>query len=67
MKCPFCQSDNACALGANQSCWCFNIIVPGDMLAFIPSEQKGRVCVCQRCIEFYRTDKLGFLKTFGFV
>lgn len=64
MRCPFCLNDNGCELDESQTCWCFNVIVPEDMMALIPVKQKGVVCVCQRCIEFYRTDKLGFLKKF---
>ncbi|WP_111606181.1 cysteine-rich CWC family protein [Marinomonas arctica] len=67
MKCPFCKSDNGCALDDSQTCWCFRVIVPDDMMALIPLQQKGIVCVCQRCIEFYCTDKIGFLKTFDLV
>ncbi|NLQ16147.1 cysteine-rich CWC family protein [Marinomonas sp. M1K-6] len=71
MKCPFCLTDNGCALDdcapdESQACWCFHVIVPDDMVALIPPEQKGSVCVCRQCIEFYRADKLGFLKVFGF-
>ncbi|WP_111638513.1 cysteine-rich CWC family protein [Marinomonas shanghaiensis] len=64
MKCPFCKSDNGCELDKSRTCWCFRVIVPDDMLALIPEQQKGILCVCRRCIEFYRTDRLGFLKTF---
>ncbi|SHF68401.1 Cysteine-rich CWC [Marinomonas polaris DSM 16579] len=66
MKCPFCLTDNGCALDDSQTCWCFNVTVPDDMVALIPSQQKGSVCVCLQCIEFYSTDKLGFLKAFSF-
>ncbi|WP_114412293.1 cysteine-rich CWC family protein [Marinomonas foliarum] len=66
MKCPFCLKNNGCVLDENQNCWCFSVRVPKDLLAYIPLEQKGSVCVCQECIEFYRTDKLGFLKVFDF-
>ncbi|WP_110571778.1 cysteine-rich CWC family protein [Marinomonas alcarazii] len=66
MTCPFCLKDNGCALDDSQTCWCFRVKVPEDLLALIPLEQKGRVCVCQACIEFYLADKFGFLKKFDF-
>lgn len=64
MKCPFCLTDNGCALDESQACWCFNVVVPDAMIALIPPKQKGSVCVCRQCIELYCSDPLGFLKEF---
>ncbi|MDE8602443.1 cysteine-rich CWC family protein [Marinomonas sp. RSW2] len=66
MTCPFCLADNGCALDDNKVCWCFQLVVPDDMLALIPSRQKDLVCVCRQCIDFYRADKRGFLEAFEF-
>ncbi|NVK73330.1 MAG: cysteine-rich CWC family protein [Oceanospirillaceae bacterium] len=67
MKCPFCLNNNACSLNNGKACWCFNIKVPDDMLALIPLQKRGCVCICRQCIEFYCADRHGFLKEFNLV
>ncbi|NLU97198.1 hypothetical protein B6N13_03685 [Marinomonas sp. UCMA 3892] len=64
MMCPFCLSDNACGVANIEPCWCFNIIVPREMLALLSSEQKDKMCVCRQCIDWYEKDRSGFLKKF---
>ncbi|MBX3159657.1 MAG: cysteine-rich CWC family protein [Deltaproteobacteria bacterium] len=48
--CPLCGGANDCGRAAGRStCWCFEVTVPRDVLARVPAEQRGVVCICRRC------------------
>ena len=51
-RCPLCGSANECAIAAGKSaetCWCMTATIAPSVLASIPEEARGKVCVCQRC------------------
>jgi hypothetical protein len=50
--CPICGSANECAIAAGrsaESCWCMTAEISPDVLATIPEEAQGKVCICRRC------------------
>lgn len=48
--CPLCQGPNHCGAEQGKStCWCFYTHIPEDVLARIPDEYRGQVCICERC------------------
>lgn len=50
--CPLCGATNECAIAAGrsaESCWCMTAEIPTDVLASIPEEAQGKVCICARC------------------
>lgn len=51
-KCPLCGEPNECAVAAGsdpESCWCMSATMDPRVLASIPAEAQGRVCICPRC------------------
>jgi hypothetical protein len=49
-RCPLCGEANACAMvEGGSTCWCFELVIPGEVLARIPAEAQGIACVCRRC------------------
>ncbi|WP_127530838.1 cysteine-rich CWC family protein [Paenibacillus kobensis] len=60
-RCPLCGRDNRCACAAAgcpddaTGCWCFTVSIPEQLLTRIPSELRGKACVCPACVEaFYK-------------
>ncbi|MBD7938288.1 cysteine-rich CWC family protein [Cytobacillus sp. Sa5YUA1] len=56
-QCPVCGEQNNCGLEENKlkDCWCFHIgDVPQTLLDLIPQENRGKSCVCERCIRKYK-------------
>lgn len=55
--CPICQKNNACmnidCAGDGGSCWCLNLEqrFPDSLLQKIPSEFKGKACICRQCYD----------------
>ncbi len=50
--CPICGAANECAIAAGrsaESCWCMTAEISPDVLATIPEEAQGKVCICARC------------------
>ncbi|RYF38448.1 MAG: hypothetical protein EOO27_50795 [Comamonadaceae bacterium] len=50
--CPLCGQPNQCAIAAGlpaQSCWCMARVIAPEALAAVPTEQRGRVCICPAC------------------
>jgi len=48
--CPLCDRPNACGMAAGQShCWCFETVIPPEVLARVPAADHSRRCVCQAC------------------
>ncbi len=55
--CPVCGKSNGCAIEIGidpQLCWCMSIKVPKSLLETIPSEQRGKSCVCKACVLVYK-------------
>jgi hypothetical protein len=51
-KCLLCGEVNECAVAAGrdpESCWCMTATMSPSALAAIPTEAKGKVCICARC------------------
>ncbi|MEP6914739.1 MAG: cysteine-rich CWC family protein [Acidobacteriota bacterium] len=48
--CPLCGGPNQCgnALGKS-ACWCYSTVIPDEVLAKIPEDQRDVACVCARC------------------
>ena len=50
--CPLCGGPNDCGVVAGKGpCWCFATDVPAEVIAQVPPEQRGTVCVCARCAQ----------------
>lgn len=64
MICPFCHTDNDCSVSEGQSCWCFTITIPDDMLKLLPDQEKGTSCICQTCVELYNDDSEKFTRRY---
>lgn len=49
-RCPLCERPNECgaARGA-ATCWCFTAVIPADVVARVPPEDRGVRCVCASC------------------
>ncbi len=51
-RCPLCGEPNQCAMAAGkdpETCWCMSEAIDPQILARIPPEAQGKVCICQRC------------------
>ncbi len=49
-RCPLCGGPNECGMAAGKSeCWCFEAKIAPEVLARVPEEAKGKVCVCAKC------------------
>lgn len=51
-RCPLCGRNNECAIAAGrpaESCWCMTSNIDPDVLASIPDEAQGKVCICADC------------------
>lgn len=51
MKCIICGEDNRCELGIKASCWCEQLYIPPALLGEVPVDKRGKVCICQNCVE----------------
>ncbi|MFW7381929.1 MAG: cysteine-rich CWC family protein [Oligoflexus sp.] len=51
--CPLCGQGNNChpANGKISPCWCRQESFPKDLLAKVPSQDQGCVCICRACVE----------------
>lgn len=45
-KCPICHKENNCKV--NEECWCFNVVVPCELLKEAGSKNE---CICEKCIK----------------
>ena len=57
--CPLCGEPNQCAMAADpeaDECWCESDKFPHDLLARVPTNAVGRVCICQRCVAEHREE-----------
>lgn len=51
-RCPLCGEANRCAVAAGrapETCWCMSVSIGPEVLAKIPPEARGSVCICPRC------------------
>lgn len=58
-RCPLCGQANQCAITAGllpESCWCMQTPVSQDALAQLPSEARGKACICPVCAQPSDTD-----------
>lgn len=56
--CPLCGGENYCLAGTEQqySCWCMTAKVPKELLELVPHNMKGKLCICENCIEQYKAN-----------
>ena len=51
--CPLCGESNQCAMAAGVSaelpCWCTQVPFSAEVLASVPPDAQGELCICQRC------------------
>ncbi|GAA0833323.1 MULTISPECIES: cysteine-rich CWC family protein [Marinomonas] len=59
MNCPFCSASNLC--DRDGECWCFVVAVPASLLSLLPESSVGRDCICQSCLERYKSDPDAFV------
>lgn len=66
-RCPLCGRANQCARcqtiesDGHPTCWCEAEEIPAALLARIPPAQRGRACICRRCLDaFRREDRAAF-------
>ena len=55
--CPICGKPNNCAFEAGLShkkCWCEEISVSEELMEKVPSDLRGKACICKECIMSYR-------------
>lgn len=56
-RCPLCGGDNRCAMEIERAtgvvqgpCWCVSERFNPDLLARIPSQARGKACLCPSCV-----------------
>jgi hypothetical protein len=50
--CPLCGGDNQCAIASGsdpRDCWCREAAIDTAVLARLPAEAVGKVCICPAC------------------
>lgn len=47
--CPICGKDNKCI--HNKDCWCMETKVPKELIEKIPSDRRGKACICEACVD----------------
>lgn len=53
-QCPLCGEANECAIAAGRSpetCWCMSATIDPKVIARIPAEARGKICICERCAD----------------
>ncbi|WP_022943048.1 cysteine-rich CWC family protein [Psychromonas hadalis] len=58
-SCPFCASQNHCAVDS-KGCWCQSKRIPRALISLLPAHAKNRECICSACIERYQHDASAF-------
>ncbi len=61
-SCPLCGGSNACQMTTDAPykgpCWCMRVEMPDSLLRRVPSGERGRTCICHRCVaEARRAEK----------
>ena len=53
-SCALCGESNQCAMASAAStespCWCTQVSFTAELLASVPLNARGKVCICQRCV-----------------
>jgi hypothetical protein len=56
-RCPLCGGDNRCAVEVEKAtgetqppCWCVSALFPPDLLERLPTDARGKACICARCL-----------------
>ncbi|MFC7440452.1 cysteine-rich CWC family protein [Laceyella putida] len=51
--CPICGKGNGCNLAGQPigSCWCSRERFPAGLLALVPTDQRGKACICKACLD----------------
>ncbi|HIG31050.1 MAG TPA: hypothetical protein EYQ50_25910 [Verrucomicrobiales bacterium] len=44
----------------NAPCWCKDMVIPPSLIEMIPSQLKGKVCICFQCINSYKRNSVLF-------
>ncbi len=57
-RCPLCQLNNRCGINETTACWCTQEKVPAALIAQLPNEKKGNVCICQACIKKFNLENI---------
>ncbi|MFE5318940.1 cysteine-rich CWC family protein [Paenibacillus sp. NPDC056579] len=52
--CPMCGSANLCRVESGD-CWCFHTKVPLELRNRIPADQRGKACICRKCVEEFNS------------
>jgi hypothetical protein len=54
--CPLCGKANECAMEVEKAtgvkqppCWCTQVDFSADLLAQLPTETRGKACICEAC------------------
>jgi hypothetical protein len=51
-RCPICGGPNECGMAAGKSeCWCANVKISAEAKGKVPKGAKGKVCVCEKCVQ----------------
>jgi hypothetical protein len=49
-RCPLCGNGNDCGMARGaETCWCFEAVIPDELIEKVPAEARGVVCVCKAC------------------
>ncbi|ULL19682.1 hypothetical protein DVH26_08615 [Paenibacillus sp. H1-7] len=49
-----CGSANLCRVESGD-CWCFHTKVPLELRNRIPADQRGKACICRKCVEEFNS------------
>ncbi|MEO4053332.1 cysteine-rich CWC family protein [Solibacillus sp. CAU 1738] len=57
-QCPICGADNGCKARTIEqaTCWCMTKTIPENILQAVPKESKGKQCICQNCIDTFKSE-----------
>ena len=50
-RCPLCNEPNQCGMAAGAPrCWCYDAVLPEELIEKLPEHFRGVVCICQKCV-----------------
>jgi hypothetical protein len=55
-RCPLCGEINQCGAESGD-CWCFHSKVPMALREQIPTELRGKSCICRKCVEDFKAQE----------
>lgn len=59
-QCPFCKTNNHCAVESGQNCWCYETGVPRELSELLPASLKNKSCICSACIRLFNQNPIQF-------